>query len=212
MRGVLVYSLRNAQIFGVVQLPMRSSVCWPLLVIVMGYGAAAMAQQPYADYRFREPSVEMERPDQGSGAMNYRWRPQESDNSERQTEVPPERAPRREAYGSSGTDYMDEPFGLPRGTYRRIEERHTIVPHDEGFRFRPLKPEEQARVKERNQRDRQTNPGGSGIDRRWGDPRFDGMPSTPAFRPDKRLDGGARESRGRYTYPENRQLQQFRPN
>lgn len=191
---------------------MRNSVCWPLLVIVMGYCAAAMAQQPYPDYRFRQPDTEMRRPDRGADAMQYRWRPLDAaGDSGEQAQAPPAHGPRREAYGTPGSDYTDEPFGLPRGTYRRIEERHTIVPHDEGFRFRPLKPEEQERVKERNQRDRRSYPETPDMNGRWGDPRGNSMQTPPKFRPDKRFDGGSNRSGGRYSYPEGSQQPRYRP-
>jgi hypothetical protein len=191
---------------------MRNSVCWPLLVIVMGYCAVAMAQQPYPDSRFRQPDVEMGRPGQGADAMRYRWRPLEEGNAGEQDQTPSAHGSSTDAYGGApGADYTDEPFGLPRGTYRRIEERHTIVPHDEGFRFRPLRPEEQERVKERNERNRQSHSESPDMNGRRGDPRFNRMQTPPMFRPDKRFEGGSNGPGGRYSYPEGGQLPQFRP-
>jgi hypothetical protein len=209
----VVYSLPNEKVFGVVHLPMRNSVCWPVLVIIMGSGAA-MAQQPYADYRFRnpDPSVETGVSEPGAGAMNYRWRPLEQEAPDGQPESPPERGPATKGYSyPRNLDYTDEPLGLPRGTYRRIEERHTITPHDKGYRFRPIGPDEQERVKERNANDRQTYTDIPGMNGRGDAYRSDSRPSPPIFRPDKRLDKGTRGSTDRYSYPEGRPLPQFRP-
>jgi hypothetical protein len=184
---------------------MRNSVCWPLLVIVMGYGVA-VAQPPFGDDRFRNPY-----PDAGTGAeaMDYRWRPLEQEDPGGQPQSPPA----REGYGHpQGSGYTDEPFGLPRGTFRRIEERHTITPHHEkGFRFRPIDPDEQERVKERNANDRQSYPRNPVMRGNGETYPADRIPSPPKFRPDKRLDKGARGPDSRYSYPEGRQRPQFRP-
>ncbi|MET0066155.1 MAG: hypothetical protein ABW076_07400 [Candidatus Thiodiazotropha sp.] len=78
-----------------------------------------------------------------------RWRPLDSTETERQT--PHDNS--SQAYTSGipqYQDYTDTPYGLPRGVYRPVEERHIITPHHKGYRFRPLTPNEQVRVHKRN--------------------------------------------------------------
>lgn len=190
----------------------RVSVCWPLLVIVMGYGGVTSAQQPYSDFRFPSLDSGHDRSAEESRYPNtYRWRPLESDRP-----IQPKPAPPRDVQSYPLiNDYTDEPFGLPRGTYRRIEERHTITPHEEGYRFRPIDPGEQQRVKERNEEGRRnyTDTLPSRPDAGVGNSpfRIDRTPSAPRFRPDKRLDKGSGKPAGRYEYPSGQYLPQFRP-
>ncbi len=85
-----------------------------------------------------------------SAQPSPRWRPLGSNETGRETHdnvsYPPDRALGPPPY----RDYTDSPFGLPRGVYRPVEERHNITPHHQGYRFRPLTPNEQVRVRKRN--------------------------------------------------------------
>ncbi|MBW9256053.1 MAG: hypothetical protein K1562_00310 [Candidatus Thiodiazotropha sp. (ex. Lucinisca nassula)] len=126
---------------------------------------------------------------------HYQWRPlNESQQSAAQAEA--------EWSGSAGRstqhyrDYTDTPFGLPEGTYRPVPERHEITPYHQGFRFRPINPAEQERIKQRNLTNRE-------IRQPSGKLRFRPQQSTSEsgrfgysqgnqyrFRPDERLDRG----------------------
>jgi hypothetical protein len=76
----------------------------------------------------------------------YQWRPLQDGavNSNRESQA--SAAPSNQHY----RDYTDTPFGLPMGSYRPVEQRHEITPHHQGYRFRPLSPSEQERIKQRN--------------------------------------------------------------
>jgi hypothetical protein len=87
----------------------------------------------------------------------YRWRPLKK--REEQVTTSP-----GIDWGRSATplapqyrDYADTPSGLPRGVYRPVPKRHQITPHHQGYRFRPLSPAEQERIKKRNIANRESN-------------------------------------------------------
>jgi hypothetical protein len=86
---------------------------------------------------------------------NYRWRPLNGEEQGLYIAPPSESIKqhqyRQPGYPSSAIDYADTPPGLPRGVYRPVEERHTITPHKDGYRFRTLTPSEQQRIKRRNE-------------------------------------------------------------
>jgi hypothetical protein len=113
-------------------------------------------------------------------------------------------------------DYADQPNGVPPGTYRRIEQRHTITPQLEGYRFRPIKPEEQLRNRSRNETQYRAN-----RDRRYSQRvvprgahenyRRREQPSSLNFRPDPRLDNGSSKAPPRYTFPMGSTAPVFRP-
>ncbi|MCG8050402.1 MAG: hypothetical protein JAZ15_04305 [Candidatus Thiodiazotropha endolucinida] len=93
-------------------------------------------------------------------------------------------------------DYTDTPFGLPEGTYRPVPERHEITPYHQGFKFRPLNPAEQERVKQRNLTNREVRQPSGQLRFR---PQQSGSESGRfgysqgnqyRFRPDERLDRG----------------------
>jgi len=111
-------------------------------------------------------------------------------------------------------DYTDEPFGLPRGVYRRIEERHTITPQLPGYRFRPIEPDEQERNHSRNEtqdrvyRELTQDPSPGRSDSA---PYFQGQQPALNFRPDPRLDRSSRKPPARYGYPQGAQSPLFRP-
>jgi hypothetical protein len=140
-----------------------------------------LAQDPYADYQYRT------QPEAGFGFQDqFRWRPlKEEDKGQRQNQPT--------LYPPSVVDYAETPPGLPRGVYRPVEERHNITPHKNGFRFRNLTPEEQLRIKRRNERYNQSWQLKQSENRSF--PSSDGYSySEPQrqevykFRPDKRLD------------------------
>jgi hypothetical protein len=127
-------------------------------------------------------------------AGRYQWRPL---NERRGSTTTPNSDWKGQDYQPTQhySDYTDTPFGLPRGSYRPVKQRHEITPH-QGYRFRPLSPTEQQRLKQRNlvKQDSQQSSGR---------PRFRpqhfssevgrfGYSSGKQyrFRPDERLDSG----------------------
>jgi hypothetical protein len=116
---------------------------WIFLGLVVLPSSSAQAYE-YGDYS--EPDV----PSDHSMQRPYRWRPVESNETAHGTRdnaaYPPDRAQGPPQY----RDYTDTPFGLPQGVYRPVKERHNIIPHHQGYRFRPLTPNEQVRVRTRN--------------------------------------------------------------
>ena len=189
--------------------------CIPLVGLFVT-GGPLFAQQSYNPYQSNSMAPRMNAIGTNPAGSNFqpplRWRPLESETgssgslSERHAVTPP----------SAVYDYTDEPFGLPRGTYRNIEQRHTITPHHEGFRFRPIDPGEQQRNRERNlssaQR-RQENmappvvpPNGFAE----GNPQ--GMqPPVLKFRPDARLEKKSRGAPSRYSLPMGSSAPVYRP-
>ncbi|MES9973028.1 MAG: hypothetical protein ABW094_02130 [Candidatus Thiodiazotropha sp.] len=164
------------------------------LLCLVGLGDV-LAREPYADYQFRGQTQNRS----GLQQDRYRWRPlneEEEKLIESSAEPDNARRPNQSTlYPSSVIDYAEAPPGLPRGVYRPVEERHTITPHMDGFRFRELTPDEQLRIKRRNeiynqawQPDRSENrsilsSGGYS----QGQPEIQRQ-GTYKFRPDKRLD------------------------
>jgi hypothetical protein len=153
-----------------------------------------MAREPYADYQYRT------QPDDGFGFRQerFRWRPLSEDEEKQRNEPPAgafegQRQNQPAHYPPSVMDYADTPPGLPRGVYRPVEQRHTITPHKAGYRFRTLTPDEQQRIKRRNetynqswqpkQRENRSFPSSDGYS--YAEPRRQG---SYRFRPDKRLD------------------------
>ncbi|MCG7899001.1 MAG: hypothetical protein JAY99_05070 [Candidatus Thiodiazotropha lotti] len=125
----------------------------------------------------------------------YQWRPL---NQHQEMASQTEREWKRSADQSTQPyrDYTDTPFGLPEGTYRPVPQRHEITPYHQGYRFRPLNPSEQERIKQRNLTNRETR-------QPVGELRFRPQQSTSEtgrfgysqgnqyrFRPDERLDRG----------------------
>jgi hypothetical protein len=122
------------------------------LACLVGLGEV-LAREPYADYQFRS------RPQHGYDYQqeHFRWRPLNGDEAKPHKDSAAESfagQPHTPStfYPPTFTDYADTPPGLPRGVYRQVEERHTIVPHMDGYRFRTLGPDEQQRIKRRNER------------------------------------------------------------
>ncbi len=121
-----------------------------------------------------------------------RWRPLDED------EITQQARDRATSYRGLPTrpppyqDYTDTPYGLPRGVYRPVEERHNITPHHQGYRFRPLTPNEQVRVRKRNIDHQNEMSRSTGEARPTYSPRvssgsgFTGQENL-RFRPDKRL-------------------------
>ncbi len=151
-------------------------------------------------------------PAAGDHRPPLRWRPMESDTESVNS---PSTASSSLA-PSTVFDYTDEPFGLPRGTYRKIEQRHTITPHLEGYRFRPIDPGEQQRNRERNQSSAsklQQDSYSSGSAYGGGlEAGQQGMRrSELQFRPDARLDKKARGAPSRYAFPAGSGAPLYRP-
>jgi hypothetical protein len=180
-----------------------------VLACLVGLGEV-LAREPYADYQFRG------QPQHGFDYREdyFRWRPLNGD------EAKPHKDSSGGSYGDRAdsqstryppryTDYADTPPGLPHGVYRPVEERHTIVPHMDGYRFRTLGPDEQLRIKRRNERYHQS------WQPKQSEPRS--SPSTGVysysepqrqeaykFRPDARLEKQIRRDWGRSdTFPYN---------
>ncbi|MEW8232334.1 MAG: hypothetical protein AB2745_18575 [Candidatus Thiodiazotropha endolucinida] len=164
------------------------------LLCLVGLGDV-LAREPYADFQFRSQTQNR----LGLQHDHYRWRPlneEEEKLIESSADSANIRLPNQSTLNpSSVIDYAETPPGLPRGVYRPVEERHTITPHMDGFRFRELTPDEQLRIKRRNELYNQS----------WQPDRSDnrsihssggyshGQPEIQRqgaykFRPDKRLD------------------------
>jgi hypothetical protein len=153
-----------------------------------------LAREPFADYQFRA------QPQDGLDFQQdqFRWRPLDGEEENQRNESSAEsfrgqRQGRSTRYPPSVIDYAETPPGLPPGVYRPVEERHAITPHMEGHRFRTLTPDEQRRIKRRNERYNQA----------WQLKQSEERSSQPSdgysysepqrqdayrFRPDKRLD------------------------
>jgi hypothetical protein len=186
-----------------------------LLLAWMGVAGHCFAQQPYS---FQDPGL---KPAGESPAWmlqedrQLRWRPQESEKEETGSSSGKPWSQKSDSFVPS-TDYVDEPPGLPPGTYRRIEERQTITPYQDGFRFRPIGPSEQQGIKDRY-REQKPQPNSS----KRLQPRVQGWDGsgynieqrapTPRFRPDARLDNGAGKAPRRYSYPQQPGSPLFRP-
>ncbi|MBV2126804.1 MAG: hypothetical protein KUF75_16765 [Candidatus Thiodiazotropha sp. (ex Ctena orbiculata)] len=164
------------------------------LLCLVGLGDV-LAREPYVDFQFRSQTQNR----LGLQQDHYRWRPlneEEEKLIESSADSANIRLPNQSTLNpSSVIDYAETPPGLPRGVYRPVEERHTITPHMDGFRFRELTPDEQLRIKRRNELYNQS----------WQPDRSDnrsihssggyshGQPEIQRqgaykFRPDKRLD------------------------
>lgn len=186
-----------------------------LFFCILLVGLSLTAAPLFAQQSFNPYQPINTRPQANPAGPNYqpplRWRPLESE-----TEDAGSFSDRRASNPhSTAHDYTDEPFGLPRGTYRSIEQRHTITPHHEGFRFRPIDPGEQLRNRERNQSSAQRQDDlVSPVAPHNGFPAgYQQGLQAPAlkFRPDARLD---KETRGRpsgYVPPIGNGSQMFRP-
>ncbi len=190
----------------------KFAFCFSGLMLAV-YGGLVSAQEAYGanTYQYRLHDRRLA-PAPSQNSRQPRWRPleEESGNDSGST-------PNRQMGSYPGvSDYTDEPFGLPPGTYRRIEERHIITPHFEGYRFRPIDPDEQLRNQTRNQAQDQIKrkqrfpqparqDGWGEVDRLW--------EQSPAmnFRPDPRLDKQRRETPQRYAYPMGSDAPVFRP-
>jgi hypothetical protein len=189
----------------------KSVLCAPLVFALL-FAAPLFAQQSYgqnSDYNF----VTRNRPGVSDYALPLRWRPLESESESAGTD--PSERQRNDA--SSVYDYTDEPFGLPRGTYRRIEQRHTITPHLEGYRFRPIKPQEQQRNRQRNlssEQTRQDSSAAATFSTQGGYPSgYQPGQAQPTFkfRPDSRFEGQGHDVPSRYSLPAGDGGARFRP-
>ena len=190
---------------------MRLFVIFVALLILTVYGGLVSAQGAYGAYPknlYRNPQSA---PGSSQSEGFYRWRPREEGDDDAVT-YRDQRQPRQ---GTSVGDYTDEPFGLPRGTYRPIEDRHTITPQLEGFRFRPIVPEEQLRNRSRNEQHDQVL-----SDQGYRQPAgradleevypMNGQAPAFDFRPDPRLDQPARRAPSRYDFPMGSEAPRFR--
>jgi hypothetical protein len=171
--------------------------CFPVVILTL-HGGLAFAQQASEIDPTYTPLPQwgtIAAPVQNS--ERYRWRPlkDEADadvnryREDRFTDKP------------GSYDYTDEPFALPRGTYRRIEQRHTITPYHEGYRFRPIDPLEQLRNRNRNKRQERSERDRSVTRQR---PNW-------RFRPDPRLDKDGGGAPSRYAFPMGSEAPMFRP-
>ncbi len=143
-----------------------------------------------------------------------RWRPQENEAEEKARSSGNNWSQRSDSHAPS-IDYTDQPPGLPPGTYRQIGERFTITPYQDGFRFRPIDPNEQQGIKDRYREQVPQNRG------KRLEPRVQGWDGSgysverrspaPRFRPDARLDNGAGKAPRRYSYPQQPGSPLFRP-
>jgi hypothetical protein len=183
-----------------------------------------LAREPYADYQYHT------QPEGGLGFQQdqFRWRPLNEDEEKLRDEsyngsFRGQRQNQSTLYPPSAIDYADTPPGLPQGVYRPVEKRHTITPHMDGFRFRTLTPDEQQRIKRRNEYFNQSwqpklseirvFPSADGYS--YSEPPRQG---AYMFRPDKRLDnkrGGSWDRSHDFPYnpafTESYQTPMFRP-
>jgi hypothetical protein len=189
---------------------MHKSACCIFFVHVLMFAPSSFAQQAYSS----NPYAVLPRPNSSAAEVRppLRWRPLESASQSAESAA----AGQVSKGASSAFDYTDEPFGLPRGTYRRIEQRHTITPHLEGYRFRPISPEEQLRNRQRNTSSVQTREADSSaqfFSHRNDQGGFRQGPQAPdfKFRPDPRLEHKGRDAPPRYTLPKGSGAPVFRP-
>lgn len=186
-----------------------------LLLAWMGVAGHCLAQQPNT---YQNPGLKP------SGEMpawmlqedrQPRWRPQEIEKEETGSSPGKPWSQKADSFAPN-IDYADEPPGLPPGTYRRIEERYTITPYQDGFRFRPIDPSEQQGIKDRyreegpqQNRSKRLQPGIQG----WDGSGYiiENRSPAPRFRPDERLDKGAGKTPRRYSYPQQSGSPLFRP-
>jgi hypothetical protein len=182
----------------------------PALVLTI-YGSLVSAQDAHDPYP-HDLSIDRQlTPASPQNGGFYRWRPLEEEATKEsiKSQQP------RPIWGTGVMDYTDEPFGLPPGTYRPIEQRHTITPHLEGYRFRPIDPEEQRRNRARKETQerihaeqglRQSN-GREGFSEAYG---TGGERPALIFRPDPRLDKPSRGAPSRYSFPMGSEAPRFR--
>ncbi|MES9826937.1 MAG: hypothetical protein ABW201_01565 [Candidatus Thiodiazotropha sp.] len=126
------------------------ALLWLVSLLCLVSLGDVLAREPYADYQFRGQTQSRS----GLQQDRYRWRPLNEEETLIESSAEPDSARRPNQsilYPSSIIDYAEAPPGLPRGVYRPVEERHTITPHMDGFRFRELNPDEQLRIKRRNE-------------------------------------------------------------
>lgn len=198
---------------------MRLTECWPLLAILISYGNGVWAQDFQGEYRFRDPESSIALPAWFPGhEQSSRWAPQVL-GPEVNANVPGpgiQPVPQGNAFAPPATDYAEPPPGLPRGLYRQVEQRHTITPHIEGYRFRPIEPEEQIRNKERIEEERSS--GTTDTTQMPNRHEFyngyvpqESRQPKAVYRPDKRLDKGSRQGIKRYPYDTASPMPQFRP-
>jgi hypothetical protein len=184
--------------------------CIPLAVGIT-FGAPLSAQQAY----FPNPqyfAVPGSNQSAGGYQQPLRWRPLEAESEQTVSDSDGWTS----QGGSPSFDYTDEPLGLPRGTYRRIEQRHTITPHLEGYRFRPIEPDEQERNRQRNESSAQSHRDDTSSPASIYDNHTQGYQQgirrpTVKFRPDTRLDAKARGTQSRYAFPMGSSGPMFRP-
>jgi hypothetical protein len=94
-----------------------------------------------AQYHQQPSSYQLMRP--------YRWRPLKKGKKRyttKQLNTPSLNPSSVQGY----QDYADPQRGLPYDAYRPVKKRHHLTPYYQGYRFRPLSPNEQMRVKKRN--------------------------------------------------------------
>lgn len=191
---------------------MRPSYWLPLLAMLFGIGGDVWAQDYSGSYRFRprhgEP-VGSAWSKEGEPALPWRSTVDDPGMNGSSGKSALQPIPQNDLYRSPVADYAQPPAGLPRGLYRPVEERHTITPHLEGYRFRPLRPDEQVRLKARSDKtlrapedDRQSDAMG------YAESMPGGREARPVFRPDKRLEPDSRE---RYSLPSGPVMPRFRP-
>ncbi|MET0028895.1 MAG: hypothetical protein ABW101_14805 [Candidatus Thiodiazotropha sp.] len=116
---------------------------WVLLGLSISHGSLVLA----AEYGYY-PSQDNR--SYTAAGMPDRWRPLEQDEVAKQARDSAQSYQDRLSSSPQYQDYTDIPYGLPRGVYRPVEERHNITPHHQGYRFRPLTPNEQVKVRKRN--------------------------------------------------------------
>jgi hypothetical protein len=191
---------------------MRTFVVLSSALILTIYGNLVLAQDAYDTYLHNLYADQQLAPASPQNGGFYRWRPLEEESSKASPQL---RQP-RPAWGRGVTDYTDEPFGLPPGTYRPIEQRHTITPHLEGYRFRPIKPEEQRRNRARqetrgrihDEQDLRQSNEREGLSDAYG---AGGKRPAYNFRPDPRFDKSSRGAPSRYAFPMGSDAPRFRP-
>jgi hypothetical protein len=199
-------------------LPIRLSDWWPLLVVVIGCGDAVWAEDFQTEYRFHEPETTGMPAWFPDRQKSSNWAPRASDSGLNTNNPGPsiQPIPQGNSFTPPVTDYAEPPAGLPPGLYRQVEQRHTITPHHEGYRFRPIDPVEQTRNKLRSDEERtrgmaDTKQRPTGNNFYNGNTPMEGRQPKPIYRPDNRLDKGSRQNSRRYPYQSGATMPQFRP-
>lgn len=180
---------------------MHKIVSWFSISIIAIYCGLASAQDAYGVHPYPETHAGQQFMGARQPDRFLRWRPLDEEGGGAADGMQS-----GQSSGSGFIDYTDEPRGAPSGTYRRIDQRHTITPHLEGYRFRPIDPAEQLSSRSRNETQARSNrerifSQAAGSTDGTGVYSGGGSQGTLIYRPDPRFDKGANQGPPRYAFP-----------